>query len=78
MPPPFFPSICSNCEVGSNAKTYSFGVTELAKASGDEEDARAQTQNEKPHNTHVQETTADVISPQNQELNKTPQTHGMI
>jgi hypothetical protein len=56
---------------------YSFGVMELAKASGDEEVARAQT-HEKPHNTHVQETTADVISPQNQELNKTPQNQGMI
>lgn len=52
---------------------YSFGVTELAKASGDEEVARAKTLKEKPHNTHVQETTADVISPKNQELNKNAQ-----
>jgi hypothetical protein len=57
---------------------YSFGVTELAKGSGDEEVARAATHDEKPHNTHVQETTTDVISPQNQELNKTPQNQGMI
>jgi hypothetical protein len=43
---------------------YSFGVTELAKVNGDEEVARVPTNDEKPHNTHVQETTADVISPE--------------
>jgi len=45
-----------------------FGVTELAKGHIDEEVARAPTNDEKPHNTYVQETTADVISPQAQTL----------
>ena len=40
---------------------YSFGVTELAKGNVDEEGAHASTNiDEKPHNTHVQETTADA------------------
>ena len=52
---------------------HSFGVTELAKANGDEEVARVPTNDEKLHNTHVQETTADVIYPQNQGLNKAAQ-----
>ncbi|KAH8750397.1 putative quinate permease [Hyaloscypha finlandica] len=53
-----------------------FGVTELAKAHIDEEGAHASANiNEKPHNTHVQKTTADVISPQDrgaqrEEVNK--------
>ncbi len=54
---------------------YSFGVTELAKSHGDEEGAHASTNiDEKPHNTHVQETTADAISSQPQ----TRQIGGMI
>jgi hypothetical protein len=47
-----------------SADQNSFGVTELAKAHIDEEGAHASANiNEKPHNTHVQKTTADVISP---------------
>jgi hypothetical protein len=54
---------------------YSFGVTELAKGNVDEEGAHASTNiDEKPHNTHVQETTADAISSQPQ----TRQIGGMI
>jgi len=43
---------------------YSFGVTEIAKALGDEEGAHTSTNiDEKSHNTQVQQTTADVIAP---------------
>jgi hypothetical protein len=50
---------------------YSFGVTELAKGHMDEEGAHPSTNvDEKPHNTQVQETTADVISPQNREAQR--------
>ena len=54
---------------------YSFGVTELAKTHVDEEGAHTSTNiDEKPHNTHVQQTTADVIAPTAQ----TRQIGGMI
>lgn len=49
----------------------SFGVTELAKAHGDEEVGRVPTNDEKPHNTHVQESTADVITPQEPKVAQT-------
>jgi hypothetical protein len=60
-----------NIKGGESANQNSFGVTELAKAHIDEEGAHASTNiNEKPHNTHVQETTADVISPQDREAQR--------
>jgi hypothetical protein len=41
---------------------YGFGITELTKSQGDEQVGRVPTHDDKPHNTHVQETTADVVT----------------
>jgi hypothetical protein len=42
---------------------YGFGGTELTKAHGDEV-GRVLINHEKPYNTHVQESTTNVIAPQ--------------